>query len=44
MKIFTQDNTSCNKPMYKPRKKTLDIIRLVAYTYRSNNSGTSNLN
>lgn len=44
MKIFTPDDIMFSEKTYKPRKQTLDLIRLVAHTYRSNCSKTSNLN
>ena len=44
MKIFTPDDNMFSEKTYKPRKQTLDLIRLVAYTYRSNCSEKSNLN
>jgi len=44
MKIFTPDDIMFSEKTYKPRKQTLDLIRLVAYTYCSNRSKTSNLN
>jgi hypothetical protein len=44
MKIFTPDDNMFSEKTYKPRKQTLDFIRLAAYTYRSNSNKTSNLN
>ncbi len=44
MKIFTPNDILLNEKTHKPRKQTLDIVKLVAYTYRSNCSQTSNLN
>ena len=44
MKIFTPDDNMFSEKTYKPRKQTLDLIRLAAYTYRSNCNKTSNLN
>ena len=44
MKIFTPDDNMFSERTYKPRKQTLDLIRLAAYTYRSNSNKTSNLN
>jgi len=44
MKIFTPDDNMFSEKTFKPRKQTLDLIRLVAYTYRSNSNETSNLN
>ena len=45
MKLFTQgEDIMFSEKTFKPRKQTLDIIRLVAYTYRSNSSKSSNLN
>jgi hypothetical protein len=44
MKIFTPDNMMFSEKTNKPRKQTLDLIRLVAYTYHSNRNQTSNLN
>lgn len=44
MKIFTPEDNMFNDPAFKPRKQSLDIIRLVAYTYHSNNCDTPNLN
>ena len=44
MKIFTPDDITFSEKTYKPRKQTLDAIRLAAYTYRSNSNKTSNLN
>ena len=44
MKIFTPDDTTFSEKTYKPRKQTLDIIRLVAYSYNRNNKKTTNLN
>ena len=36
MKIFTPDDNMFSEKTYKPRKQTLDLIRLVAYTYQPN--------
>ena len=44
MKIFTPDDNMFSEKTYKPRMQTLDLIRLVAHTYRSNCNKTSNLN
>jgi hypothetical protein len=44
MKIFTPDDMMFSEKIFKPRQQTLDIIRLVAYTYRSNSNKPSNLN
>ena len=44
MKIFTPDDIMFSEKTFKPRQQTLDTIRLVAYTYRSNRNKTSNLN
>ena len=45
MKFFTQkEDFMFSKKTFKPRKQTLDIIRLAAYTYRSNCNEKSNLN
>lgn len=44
MKIFTPDDNLFNETTCKPRKQTLDIIRLAAYTFRNNSRKTSNLN
>ena len=44
MKFFTPDDNMFSEKTYKPRKQTLDLIRLAAYTYRSNSNKTSNLN
>ena len=45
MKLFTQEeDIMLNEKTFKPRKLTLDIIRLVAYSYNSDSNETSNLN
>ena len=45
MKLFTQEeNIMLSEKTFKPRKQTLDIIRLVAYSYNSDSNETSNLN
>lgn len=44
MKFFTQKEILFSEQTYEPRKQTLDFIKLVAYTYRSNSNKTSNLN
>ena len=37
MKHFTPENESLDySKTFKPRKQTLDIIRMAAYTYRQN--------
>ena len=45
MKFFTQEEDFLfSEKTFKPRKQTLDVIRLAAYSYRSNSNNTSNLN
>ncbi len=45
MKLFTQEeDIMLSEQTFKPRKQTLDIIRLVAYSYLSNCNEKSNLN
>ena len=45
MKLCTQEeDIMFSEKTFKPRQQTLDIIRFIAYTYRSDINDKSNLN